>query len=57
MKYRLVLFDVDSTLINQEVIDLLAAKTPYADKVASITSRAMAGEIDFDKALKKGLRY
>jgi phosphoserine phosphatase len=53
MKYRLVLFDVDSTLINQEVIDLLAAKTPYADKVASITSRAMAGEIDFDKALQE----
>jgi phosphoserine phosphatase len=53
MKYRLVLFDVDSTLINQEVIDLLAARTPHADKVASITSRAMAGEIDFNAALQE----
>ena len=53
MKYRLVLFDVDSTLINQEVIDLLAARTPHANKVASITSRAMAGEIDFDAALQE----
>jgi phosphoserine phosphatase len=53
MRYRLVLFDVDSTLINQEVIDLLAARTPHANKVASITSRAMAGEIDFDAALQE----
>jgi phosphoserine phosphatase len=53
MRYRLVLFDVDSTLINQEVIDLLAAQTPHAEKVASITSRAMAGEIDFDTALQE----
>ena len=53
MRYKLVLFDVDSTLINQEVIDLLAAQTPYADEVASITSRAMAGDIDFDTALQE----
>ena len=51
MTYRLILFDVDSTLIEQEVIDLLAAKTPHADTVSDITRRAMAGEIDFDQAL------
>lgn len=53
MKYRLALFDVDSTLIEQEVIDLLAQRTPYGDRVSEITRRAMAGEIDFDSALKE----
>jgi phosphoserine phosphatase len=53
MRYKLVLFDVDSTLINQEVIDLLAARTLYEDRVSLITSRAMAGEIDFDTALQE----
>jgi phosphoserine phosphatase len=51
MNYRLILFDVDSTLIEQEVIDLLAAKTDHGATVSEITSRAMAGEIDFDRAL------
>ena len=51
MTYRLILFDVDSTLIEQEVIDLLAAQTPHGDTVSDITRRAMAGEIDFDQAL------
>ena len=51
MTYRLILFDVDSTLIEQEVIDLLAAKTPHGDTVSEITRRAMAGKIDFDQAL------
>lgn len=53
MRYRLVLFDVDSTLIEQEVIDLLAAKTPHLAMVADITKRAMAGDLDFDSALKE----
>ena len=53
MKYRLALFDVDSTLIDQEVIDLLAKRTPYADRVSDITRRAMAGELDFDSALQE----
>lgn len=53
MRYRLVLFDVDSTLIEQEVIDLLAAKTPHLATVADITKRAMAGDLDFDSALKE----
>lgn len=52
-KYQLVLFDVDSTLIEQEVIDLLARRTSHGAKVAEITSRAMAGEIDFDQALRE----
>jgi len=49
--FKLILFDVDSTLIQQEVIDLLAQRTPYSDKVRDITHRAMAGEIDFNQAL------
>ena len=50
-QYKLILFDVDSTLIQQEVIDLLAQRTDHGDSVASITNRAMAGELDFDQAL------
>jgi phosphoserine phosphatase len=53
MKYRLAIFDVDSTLIEQEVIDLLAAHTPHGAQVADITARAMAGEMEFDDALKE----
>lgn len=52
-RYQLVLFDVDSTLIEQEVIDLLALKTSHGAKVADITRRAMTGEIDFDNALRE----
>ena len=57
MKYRLALFDVDSTLIEQEVIDLLAQRTPYGDRVSEITRRAMAGEIDLDSALRSEYLY
>ena len=53
MKYRLILFDVDSTLIKQEVIDLLAEKTGHGREVQQITARAMKGEIDFSQALSK----
>ena len=49
----LLLFDVDSTLINEEVIDLLAKHAGVSDTVKSITERAMAGEIDFDNALSE----
>jgi phosphoserine phosphatase len=52
MKYRLVLFDVDSTLIEQEVIDLLGARTSRGQEVSKITAQAMAGELNFDEALK-----
>ena len=53
MKYRLILFDVDSTLIKQEVIDLLADKSGHGNEVQQITARAMRGEIDFAQALFK----
>ncbi|KAI1475061.1 phosphoserine phosphatase serb [Daldinia eschscholtzii] len=53
---RLVVFDMDSTLITQEVIDLLAATITdppdLATKVADITSRAMHGELEFDAAFR-----
>ena len=53
MNYRLILFDVDSTLIKQEVIDLLADKSGHGREVQQITARAMKGEIDFSQALSK----
>ena len=53
MTYQLILFDVDSTLIEQEVIDLLASKTDHGAIVSDITRRAMEGEIDFDEALRE----
>jgi phosphoserine phosphatase len=45
---RLVLLDVDSTLIQDEVIDLLAEESGRRDQVASITEQAMAGDLDFE---------
>jgi phosphoserine phosphatase len=53
MSYQLAIFDVDSTLIEQEVIDLLASYTEHGDKVSEITDAAMRGEIDFDEALQQ----
>lgn len=54
---RLVVFDMDSTLITQEVIDLLASniKDPpdLAERVANITHRAMLGELEFDAAFQE----
>lgn len=49
---RLVVMDVDSTLIQDEVIDMLAAHAGRADEVASITEAAMRGEIDFADSLR-----
>jgi phosphoserine phosphatase len=48
---RLVVMDVDSTLIQDEVIDLLAARAGCAGEVAKITSAAMRGELDFASSL------
>ena len=48
---RLVLLDMDSTLIQQEVIDLIAQHAGKLDQVSKITESAMAGEIDFAQAL------
>ena len=49
---RLVMLDMDSTLITQEVIDLLAAKAGAAKEVSAITEKAMAGEMDFSQSLQ-----
>ncbi len=49
---RLVVFDMDSTLIESEVIDELAKAAGVGDKVAAVTERAMRGEIDFTDSLK-----
>ena len=48
---KLVLLDVDSTLIQQEVIELLASKAGVNAEVVKITDAAMRGEIDFAQAL------
>lgn len=48
---RLVLLDMDSTLIQQEVIDLLAKHAGKLDQVSQITEKAMAGDLDFSQAL------
>ena len=50
---KLVLMDVDSTLISQEVIELLGARAGVVDQVKAITDRAMAGEIDFEESLRE----
>jgi phosphoserine phosphatase len=50
---RVVLLDMDSTLIREEVIDLLAAKVGAGEEVAAITESAMRGEIDFATSLAK----
>jgi phosphoserine phosphatase len=49
---RLIVMDVDSTLIQGEVIDLLAAHSRHEAEVAAITERAMAGELDFEESLR-----
>jgi phosphoserine phosphatase len=49
---RLVQLDVDSTFIQQEAIELLAAKAGVLEQVAAITSSAMRGEIDFEESLR-----
>jgi phosphoserine phosphatase len=48
----LVVLDVDSTLIHNEVIELLAEEAGSLSEVAQITSRAMHGELDFGESLR-----
>ena len=48
---RLIVFDVDSTLIQQEVIEMLAARAGAEEAVAAITEAAMRGELDFAESL------
>jgi len=52
----LVVLDVDSTLIQDEVIDLLADAAGSRDLVSDVTERAMNGEIDFGESLQERVR-
>ena len=49
----LLVMDVDSTLIEEEVIDLLGEKAGMGDKISEITAAAMSGEIDFKESLRE----
>lgn len=49
----LVVLDVDSTLIEDEVIELLAEEAGSGERVAEITFRAMNGELDFEQSLRE----
>ncbi len=50
---RLIVLDVDSTLIQGEVIDMLAAHAGQETEVARVTEAAMAGELDFEQSLRE----
>ncbi|MCM1076825.1 MAG: phosphoserine phosphatase SerB [Bacteroides sp.] len=50
---RLICFDMDSTLIETEVIDELAMRAGVGEEVKAITERAMRGEIDFSESFKE----
>ena len=50
---RLIVFDVDSTLIQQEVIEMLADRVGARESVAAITEAAMRGEMDFAESLRQ----
>ena len=50
---RLVVLDVDSTLIRDEAIDMLAERAGVGTKVRAITERAMAGELEFQESLRR----
>ena len=52
---KLLVADMDSTIIAQECIDELADIAGVGDKIRDITARAMAGELDFEQALKARL--
>jgi phosphoserine phosphatase len=53
---KLACFDMDSTLIEQEVIDEIARKIGVKDQVSAITERAMNGELDFTASLRERCR-
>ena len=50
---KMLIADMDSTMIDQECIDELAAEAGIKDHVAAITARAMNGEIEFESALRE----
>lgn len=53
---RLVVLDVDSTLIQDEAVELMAAAAGRREEVAQLTADAMAGAIDYESALRKRVR-
>jgi phosphoserine phosphatase len=53
---RLVVMDVDSTLIQDEVIDLVAEEAGVGAEVAELTERAMSGELDYETSLRERAR-
>ena len=50
---RLVVMDVDSTLVQGEVIEMLAEQAGCRSRVADVTERAMRGELDFETSLRE----
>lgn len=52
----LLIMDVDSTVIQEEVIELLAARAGVQTAVKEVTDRAMAGELDFEQSLRERVR-
>ena len=53
---RLIVMDVDSTLVQGEVIEMLAAHAGHEAEVARVTESAMRGEIDFETSLRERVR-
>jgi phosphoserine phosphatase len=53
---HLIVMDADSTLLQGEVIDLLAERGGCGAEVAAVTEAAMAGELDFEEALRRRVR-
>ncbi len=53
---RLIVFDMDSTLVDAEVIDELAKAAGVEEEVRKLTEKAMRGEIDFKEALRERVR-
>jgi len=53
---RLIVLDVDSTLIQGEVIEMLAARAGHEEEVARVTESAMRGDLDFEQSLRARVR-
>ncbi|WP_292670826.1 phosphoserine phosphatase SerB [Nocardioides sp.] len=53
---RLIVMDVDSTLIQGEVIEMLAEHAGYGNEVAEVTEAAMRGELDFEESLRSRVK-
>src|SRR3954466_3182629 len=53
---RLIVMDVDSTLIQGEVIEMLAEHSGYGNEVAAVTEAAMRGELDFEESLRERVK-